>query len=134
MKMKGFRAIRWVVLGVWLFVAAWASVSVSTGVVLPGWEKLNSGPLVDKAKKIVRDYARQLDGVYCISPEVHYRSGGNLVARSLYVDGWFESNGMIIPLLEDPDQYVFLFIPNLGIGKNLVVVFDLSDGLLLVAC
>ena len=42
--------------------------------------------------------------------------------------------GTIVPLLEDPDQYVFLFIPNLGIGKNLVVVFDLSDGLLLVAC
>ena len=134
MKMKRFKAIHWVVLGAWLFVAAWASVSISTGVVLPGWEKLNSGPLVDEAKKIVRDYARQLDGVYCISPEVHYYSGASMVARSVYVDGWFKLNGRVVPLLENPDQYAFLFIPNLGIGKNLVVVFDLSDGLLLVAC
>lgn len=132
--MRGLKVVRWVVLGVWLFAAAWASVSLSTGVILPGWEKLNSGPLVDKAKQITRSYARQLDGVYCISPEVHYRSGGSLIAHSMYVDTRFESDGKIIPLLEDTDQYVFLFIPNLGLGKNLVVVFDLGDGLLLVAC
>jgi len=132
--MKEYRAIRWAVLGIWLFVAAWASVSITTGVILPGWEKLDSGPLVDKAKEIARDYARQLDGVYCINPEVHYHSGGNLIARSVYVDTWFESSGMVIPLLEDRDQYVFLFIGNFSVGKNLVVVFDLGDGLLLVAC
>lgn len=132
--MKGAGNVRWFVIGVWLSMAAWASVSISTGVVLPGWDRLYSGPLVEKSKEIARDYALQLNGVYCISPEVHFHSGGSLLAHSVYVDNWFESSGKVVPLLEDPDQYVFLFIPNLGMGKNLVVVFGLSDGLLMVVC
>ena len=66
------RDIRWDLLGVCLLVADWVSVGIGTGVVLPGWEKQNSDPLVGKGKEVVQVCARQLDGVCCINLKDHY--------------------------------------------------------------
>ncbi len=123
-------------LGIMLLVAslALASVSLSTGAVLPGWEQLKTGPVVDQAKRIILAYAEQVPGVACVLPDVHYREGAKLMLRDLYVDTWLESVGEITPLLEDNDQHVLLLTPTLGTSKHLVVIFQLKSGLLLVAC
>ena len=113
---------------------AFASVSLSTGAVLPGWEQLNSGPLVSKAKDIAQSYALQLDGVYCANPDVHFKEGARLIAKSIHVDPWFQGMGERVVVLDEPDQYAFVILPQFGITRHLVVVFQLADGLLLVAC
>jgi len=102
--------------------------------VLPGWEQLSSGPLVRKAKDIAQSYALQLDGVYCMNPDVHYKEGARLIARSIHVDPWFQGMGEHVVVLDEPDQYAFVILPRFGISRHLVVVFQLTDGLLLVAC
>lgn len=113
--------------------SALASVSLSTGVVLPSWDQLRTGQTVDEAKRIIRDYSLQL-GISCILQDVHTKKNAHLISRSIHVDTWFESSGSLQLVLEDRNQHVLIFEPRLGYNTHLVVVFQIDSDLLLVAC
>lgn len=116
-----------------LMQAAFASVSLSTGAVLPGWEQVRTGRQGDDAKRIARNYASQV-GVVCAIPDVHTKQNARLLSRTLHVDTWFNSVGTMRVLMEGRDQHVLLLEPRTGSRNHLIVVFQVGDDLLLVAC
>lgn len=117
-----------------LVASAFASVSLSTGAVLPGWEQIRSGPLVDQAEDIIRNYSLQVPEVTCALRDVHIKENASLISRSIHVDTWLQSQGELTEVLTDLDQHVLLLEPNFGLGNHLIVVFQLDRDLLLVAC
>lgn len=113
--------------------AAFASVSLSTGAVLPGWEQIYSGSQVNDAKRIIRNYATQL-GIACILQDVHMKKNARLISRSVHVDTWFSSRGDLRVLLNERTQHVLLLETTGRSSDHLIVVFQLDSDLLLVAC
>lgn len=131
------RNVRYVVVSIIVAVMlgfAAASVSLSTGAVLPGWDQVRSGDLYRSAGRLLQDYARQA-GVSCGLYDVHMKTNASLLSRQIHVDTWFEGDYVLTDLLTARNQHVVLLSGRSGMGgEHLLLIAEADRTLLLAAC
>ena len=124
----------WVLALVAVLGSAHGGVSLTLGVVLPGWDEVESVRFEEAAEDLAKDYARQL-GHACIRPEVFVRSNTRTVMSALlFYEVWLPAGSTENVVLDDWNQRVSLISKPYAYAPVLSVLLSTDMGVILILC
>lgn len=113
---------------------AFAGTSLRLSMVLPGWDKLRSGPVVDAMEDLARGYARQLSE-FCFLPEV-FLSGRttSISSAELRFTPYLPYGAQEDVLLQDSQQRLSVVYQSVGEDALTVMHVLRGQGVALAIC